>query len=344
MPSFFNFFARDIGIDLGTANTVISDINGNILVNEPSVVAIDLTTYELLAVGIEAKNMIGKTPENIMAVRPLENGVIADFELTQAMLSYFIRKANKGFSVMQPKAVVTVPSFLTDIEKRAVEDVVIYAGCRNVILVEENIASALGMGFNINEPKGKLIVNIGAGTIQTSIVSLAGVVSNNSIKYGGDNVDKNIRVFVKQNHNFLIGRATCEYLKNSICTLNKENLYRKSSISGKDLVTGMPKVVEISAYDLLECITPLVTEVFASIRNVLERTPPEISGEVILDGMKLCGGMSNLEGLAESITENIRIEAKNTSNAIEVTGKGIGKSLDLLKNKRKLFIRKENEQ
>ncbi len=344
MPSFLNFFARDIGIDLGTANTVISDINGNILVNEPSVVAIDLTTYELLAVGIEAKNMIGKTPENIMAVRPLENGVIADFELTQAMLSYFIKKANKGFSVMQPRAVVTVPSFLTDIEKRAVEDVVIYAGCRNVILVEENIASALGMGFNINEPKGKLIVNIGAGTIQTSIVSLMGVVSSNSIKYGGDNVDKNIRIFVKQNHNFLIGKATCEYLKNSICTLNKENLYRKASISGKDLVTGMPKVVEISANDLLECISPLVTEVFSSIRNVLEKTPPEISGEVILDGMKLCGGVSKLEGLAESITENIRIEAKNTSNAIEATGIGIGKSLDLLKNRRKLFIRKNNEQ
>lgn len=344
MPSFFNFFARDIGIDLGTANTVISDINGNILVNEPSVVAIDLTTYELLAVGIEAKNMIGKTPENIMAVRPLENGVIADFELTQAMLAYFIRKANKGFSVMQPRAVVTVPSFLTDIEKRAVEDVVIYAGCRNVILVEENIASALGMGFNINEPKGKLIVNIGAGTIQTSIVSLTGVVSSNSIKFGGDNVDKNIRVFVKQNHNFLIGKATCEYLKNSICTLNKENLYRKASISGKDLVTGMPKVVEISAHDLLECITPLVTEVFSSIRNVLEKTPPEISGEVILEGMKLCGGLSKLEGLAESITENIRIEAKNTSNAIEATGIGIGKSLDIVKNRRKLFIRKKNEQ
>lgn len=344
MPSFFKIFAKDIGIDLGTANTVISDINGNILINEPSVVAIDLTTYELLAVGIEAKNMLGKTPENIMAVRPLENGAIADFELTRAMLSYFIKKAIKGFTLIQPRAVVTVPSFLTDIERRAVEDVVIYAGCRDVVLIEENIAAALGMGYDINKPQGNLIVNIGAGTIETAIVSLAGVVAANAVKYGGDNVDRNIRKYIKKKHNFLVGNTTCEYLKNNICSLKKESQSRKASISGKDLITGMPKVVEISAADLLECVMPLVNETFTSIRTVLEKTPPEISGEVVMNGMVICGGLANLEGFADSIRENILIETKVSENPIDVTGIGIGKAIELITKKRKLFIRKKNEQ
>lgn len=344
MPSFLKFFARDLGIDLGTGNTVISDANGNIIVNEPSVVAIDMSTYEVVAVGIEAKNMLGKTPENIMAVKPLENGVISDFELTQAMLTYFIKKANNGFTVFQPKAIVTVPSFLTDVEKRAVEDVVVYAGCRDVVLIEENIASALGMGIDINEPKGNLIVNIGAGTIQSSIVSLAGVVSSNAVKYGGDNIDRNIGAYIKKEYNLLVGNSTCEYLKNNSCTLNRDNLYKKTSISGKDLVTGMPKVIEISANELLDSVIPLVQETFSSIRTVLEKTPPEISGEVVYSGIKLCGGLSNLDGFAESITDNIKISTETMENPIDITGIGIGKTLNIISNKRKFLVGKKNEQ
>ena len=344
MSSFLKIFAKDIGIDLGTANTVISDAEGNILINEPSVVAVDLTTYELLAVGIEAKNMLGKTPENIMAVRPLENGVIADFELTQAMLSYFINKANKGFSIFQPKAMVTVPSFLTDIEKRAVEDVVIYAGCRDVILIEESVASALGMGFDVNEPIGRFVINIGAGTIQTSIVSLASSISSDAVKYGGDNVDISIRDYVKKNYNFLIGNSTCEYLKNNICTMKKDNLKRKATISGKDLITGMPKFVDISAEDLLNCILPLVNETVDSIKTVLEKTPPEIASEVMLNGIHICGGVSNLEGIKDSIEENIRIKIVSVESPDIVAGIGIGKSLDLIRKNIKLPIRIKNEQ
>ncbi|WP_300409973.1 rod shape-determining protein [Lagierella sp.] len=344
MASFIKFFAKDIGIDLGSSNTIISDINGNVLVNEPSVVAIDLKTYEVLAVGIEAKNMIGKTPENIMAVRPLENGVIADFELTRAMLEFFIRKASTGFSVMQPKAIVTVPSFLTDIEKRAVEDVVIYAGCRDVRLLEENIASAIGMGIDINEPKGNLILNVGAGTIQVSIVSLAGVVSSSARKYGGDNVERNIKSYIKKSHNFLVGGSTTEYLKNNICTLKSEDIERSATVSGKDLITGMPKVASVSASDLLDCILSLVNEVHSCIRDVLEKTPPEISGEVIYDGIKICGGMADLDGLAESIIQNIKINAQVVEKPGKVTGIGIGKALNLLEGKKRFIFRKNDVQ
>ncbi|WP_100065090.1 rod shape-determining protein [Miniphocaeibacter massiliensis] len=344
MPSLLRFFARDIGIDLGTGNTIISDANGNILVNEPSVVAIDLTTYEVLAVGIEAKNMLGKTPENIMAVRPLENGIIADFELTQAMLTFFVKKANSGFSVFQPRAMITVPSFLTDVEKRAVEDVVIYAGCRNVLLVEENIAAAIGMGLDINEPKGHLISNIGAGTIQSSIISLAGVVSSKSIKYGGDNVDRDIRSYIKKKHNLLVGNSTCEYIKNVICTLKNENLKRTTIISGKDLVTGMPKTLEIKAESLLDCVIPLVNETLSSIRDVLEKTPPEISGEIIIDGIVLCGGVSNLDGLAEAVEENVKIHTSVAENPINITGIGVGKALKVLSKKTRILIGNKDER
>lgn len=342
MATFIKFFPKDIGIDLGSSNTIITDIDGNILVKEPSVVAIDLKTYEVLAVGVEAKNMIGKTPENIMAVRPLENGVISDFELTRAMLEFFIRKANSGFSVFQPRAVVTVPSFLTDIEKRAVEDVVIYAGCRDVKLLDENIASAIGMGIDINEPKGNLILNIGAGTVQVSVVSLAGVVSSSSRKYGGDNVERNIKKFIKKNYNFVIGDSTAEYLKNNILSLKTDEQDKSATISGKDLVSGMPKVANITASDLLPCVLPLVNEVHTCIREVLETTPPEISGEVIYDGVKICGGMAELSGLVESIRDNLEINAFVVENPIRVTGVGIGKALTLLKERKRFIFRKND--
>ncbi|MDO5017839.1 MAG: rod shape-determining protein [Lagierella massiliensis] len=342
MQSFIKIFPKDIGIDLGSSNTVISDIDGNILVNEPSVVAIDLKTYEVLAVGIEAKNMIGKTPENIMAVRPLENGVISDFELTRAMLEFFIKKASSGFSIVQPRALVTVPSFLTDIEKRAVEDVVIYAGCRDVKLLDENIASAIGMGIDINEPKGNLILNIGAGTIQVSVVSLAGVVSSSSKKYGGDDVERNIKRYIKKHHNFIVGDTITEYLKNNICTLKTDEQNKSATISGKDLISGMPKVANIEASELLDCIIPIVNEVYSCIRDVLEKTPPEISGEVIYDGVKICGGMAELSGLVEYIKENLEINAIVVENSTRVTGIGIGKALKLLED-RKRFIFNKND-
>ncbi|MDL2310835.1 rod shape-determining protein [Peptostreptococcaceae bacterium OttesenSCG-928-C18] len=344
MPSLLRFFAKDLGIDLGTGNTIISDANGNILVNEPSVVAIDLTTYEILAVGIEAKNMLGKTPGNIMAVRPLDNGVIADFELTQAMLTFFVKKANSIFSVFQPKAVITVPSFLTDVEKRSVEDVVIYAGCRDALLIEENIAAAIGMGLDINEPRGHLISNIGAGTIQSSIISLAGVVSSKAVKYGGDNVDRDIRNYIKKNHNLLVGNSTCEYIKNAICTLKNENLHRTTIVSGKDLVTGMPKTIELAAESLLDCVVPLVNETISSIRDVLEKTPPEISREILMDGIILCGGVSSLDGLAEAIEENLEIKTNISKNPINLTGVGVGKAIKILSKKATLLIGKKDER
>lgn len=331
MPSFLRIVSDNIGIDLGTSNTIIADKEGNIIINEPSVVAIDLDSYEVLAVGLEAKEMVGKTPENIVAVSPLENGVIADFETTRAMLTYFMKKAIKGFSLFQPRVIMTVPSGLTDVERRSVEDVVLYAGARDVVLVEENIASAIGMGMDIEKPKGHLIVNIGAGTIEASIVSLGGIVSSHSEKIGGEYIDNQIQYLLKKKYNLVIGISTAEEIKIKLGTIEKYRMQDEIEIGGRDLVTGMPRTIKIKTEDILKAIMPVVLSSVSAIKTVLEKTPPEISSDIAKEGIFLLGGLSQLGGLGEYILAELAIPVNRAKNPQDLTGIGAGKICKMFK-------------
>lgn len=331
MPSFFRFVSEDIGIDLGTSRTIVSDKEGSILVNEPSVVAIDINTYEVLAVGLEAKRMVGKTPDNILAVSPLENGVIADFETTRAMITYFIQKASKGFALFQPRVLVTVPSGLTDVERRSVEDVALYAGARDVILIEENIASAIGLGIDISQPKGHLIVNVGAGTIEVSVVSLNGIVASHSQKIGGEFIDNQIQYILKKKHNLVIGISSAEDIKKKIGTIEKFRQSDEMEISGRDLVTGMPKIIKIKNQDILGAITPVVVDIVSSIRTVLEKTPPEISGDIAREGIYLLGGLSRIGGLSTYISSQLNMPVIKVEHPQNIAGIGAGKACKFFK-------------
>lgn len=327
-------FPADLGVDLGTSRTIISKKDGTILIDEPSVVAIDMSNYEVRAVGHEAKEMLGKTPESILAVRPLENGVIADFETAQAMLTYFLRKANKGYSLFQPRLTITIPTALTDVERRSVEDVGLHAGARDVRLVEENIASAVGVEIDVEKPEGHLIINAGAGTIEVSVVSLGGVVASHCEMLGGENIDTNIQYLLKKHFNLIIGIQTAEEIKIELGSIEEYDQKNSMEVTGRDLVTGMPKTIEITTADILEAINPVILATLKSTRNVLEKIPPDISADIVKEGIFFLGGVSQINGFAEFITSEIDIDVLKVDNPETCTGIGIGHCIPLFYRKR----------
>ena len=241
MSKLFKLYGEDIAIDLGTSNVLLGTSKNKILINEPSVVALNVNNYDIVAVGKEASDMIGKTPENILAVTPIEEGVIADFQTAQAMMTYIIRKAISNYFLFQPRLIITIPSSLTDVEKRAVKDVAFHSGAREVFLIEETIATAVGLGLDVEKPMGHLIVNAGGGTVDVSVVSLNGIVCSKSIKMGGEKIDKDIVSLIKRQFNLSIGMSTAEEIKIKIATLNKYNEDKSIVINGKNVITGMPK-------------------------------------------------------------------------------------------------------
>ena len=326
-------FSKDMGIDLGTANTLVYMREKGIIVNEPSVVAINVQTKEVLAVGNEAKEMIGRTPGNIVAIRPMKDGVIADFDVTQAMLRYFINKAYvRSMFGPKPRIVICVPSGVTEVEKRAVLEAAIAAGSKDkdTYLIEEPMAASIGAGLPVAEPTGSMVVDIGGGTADIAVISLGGVVESASIKIAGDKFDEAVVKYIRRKHNVLIGDRTAEELKMKIGCVFPRPEEVTMEIKGRCLMTGLPRVFSVSSSEMIEAFEEVSSRILEAIHGVLERTPPELVADISTNGIVMTGGGSLLWGFDKLIESHTGIETHVAEDAISCVAEGTGKSLDSL--------------
>ncbi|MCI8622585.1 MAG: rod shape-determining protein [Provencibacterium sp.] len=319
----------DIGIDLGTATVIVYLGNKGIVLKEPNVVALNVNTGEVLSVGEEAYRMIGRTPDYIRAIRPLEDGVISDYDATEQMIKYFLKKVSGG-AILRPRVSVCVPSGITEVESNAVVDAAVAAGARKVYLIEEPVAAAIGAGIDITRPNGILIVDVGGGTCDIAMLSLAGIVSKTSIKVAGNKFDAAVTRHIRNSNNILIGERTAEMIKQEIGNVFVADPEVKTIIKGRNLVNGLPQKLEISQAELYAPLNELAMQIVHSIQQVLERTPPELVGDVHSNGVVLTGGGSLIRGLPELITHRLRIKAAIANNPVECVAIGTGKSFDYL--------------
>lgn len=322
-------FTRDIGIDLGTANTIVCVKGKGIIMREPSVVAVDVRTEEVKAVGKQAKDMIGRTPGSIVAVRPLKDGVIYDFDVTSAMLKKFINDALKGSLVARARVMICIPSGITEVESHAVYDAAIQAGARDVDLIEEPMAAAIGAGLPAFEASGSMIVDIGGGTTDIAIISLGDIVASQSTRTAGDDMDEAIITYIRRKHNLLIGERTAEQIKIAIGSATPFENEKEITVKGRNLVDGLPKNVNITPEEIREALSGPVTEIVDTIRLVLEKTPPELAADVIDRGITLSGGGSLLRGLAELISEETGIAARVAENPLDCVAQGTLRRLEM---------------
>ena len=329
MRFILRYFSRDIGIDLGTANTLVFVRGKGIVLREPSVVAIRRDTGDILAVGEEAKRMIGRTPGNIVAIRPMKDGVIADFDVTQTMLRHFILKAYRRKSILKPQVVVCVPSGVTEVEKRAVLDATNQAGAREAFLIEEPMAAAIGAGLPVEEPTGSMIVDVGGGTTEVAIISLGGIVTSKSIRVAGDEMDEAIVQHIKKNYNLLIGERTAEDIKITVGTafLTEEKEKETMQIRGRDLVTGLPKTQTISAQEIQLSLADPVTSIIEAIKITLEKSPPELAADIMDKGIVMTGGGALLHGLDSLVSKETGMPVIITENSLDCVALGTGKVL-----------------
>jgi rod shape-determining protein MreB and related proteins len=329
----YGLFSNDLAIDLGTANTLTFVRGKGIIANEPSVVAVQRLgngTKKVLAVGKQAKEMLGRTPGNITAVRPMKDGVIADFEVTEAMLRYFITRAHNRQTLVKPRIIIGVPSGITEVEKRAVRDSALAAGAREVYLIEEPMAAAIGAGLPVTEPSGNMVVDIGGGTTEVAVISLAGIVAARSIRVAGDKMDDAIVSFVKRKYNLLIGDRTAEEIKKRIGNAHPPAEVESMEIKGRDLVAGVPKTISVNSDEVREALSEPVAAIVESVRSVLERTPPELAADIVDRGIVLTGGgalLRNLDILLREETGLPVIVAEVPECAVV---RGTGKALDEL--------------
>ena len=326
--------APEIGIDLGTASVLVYVKNKGIVLNEPSVVAIDTTTGNVLAVGEEARMMLGRTPGSIVAIRPLGEGVISDYQVTEKMLKYFIDKITGGvsmFKFFKPKIMVCVPSGVTEVEKRAVIDATMEAGAREVFLIEEPIAAAIGAGIEISKPNGCMVVDVGGGTTDIAVISLGGIVESTSIKVAGDTFDEAIIRYMRKNHSMLIGERTAEEIKKTIGTAYPREEEVFMEIRGRNLVTGLPELREISSTEMLSALKECVVQIADAVHSVLEKTPPELSADISDKGILMTGGGSLLWGLDKLIQKRTGIEAYVAEDTVSCVARGTGEALNSLK-------------
>lgn len=333
MPSLFRIFSKEIGIDLGTANTLVFVKGKGIVLREPSVVAIRRDTGAILAVGSEAKRMIGRTPSNIVAIRPMKDGVIADFDVTQSMLRHFINMAHPRRAMFRPQVIVCVPSGVTEVEKRAVLDAT-NQSAREAFLIEEPMAAAIGAGLPVNEPTGSMVVDIGGGTSEVAIISLGGIVTSKSIRVGGDEMDEAIIGYVKKKYNLMIGDHTAEEVKINIGTAFHKDTEVEMEIRGRDLVTGLPKTRKIVSDEIKEALTDPVEAILEAIRITLERTPPELAADIMDKGIVMTGGGALLHGFDRRISEETGMPVFLAENPMDCVVLGAGKALaeiDLLR-------------
>mgnify|MGYP002527747186 CR=1 FL=1 len=321
-------FTRDIGIDLGTANTIVFVRGKGIVMREPSVVAVDVRNQAVRAVGTEAKEMIGRTPGSIVAVRPLKDGVIADFEVTATMLRKYIRDALKGSFFSRARVVISIPSGVTEVESRAVYDAAHYAGAREIDLIQEPMAAALGAGMPVWDATGCMVVDIGGGTAEVAVMSLGDIVTAHSVRAGGDRQDEAIISYIRKKHNLLIGERTAEEIKITIGSANRESVNETMEIRGRNLVDGLPKNVVVTTADVREAIGGCLRQIINGVRETLEKTPPELAADIIDRGIVLTGGGAQLSGLDKLIEEEIDIPVHIADNPIDCVAEGIGKRLD----------------
>ncbi|MBO8141848.1 MAG: rod shape-determining protein [Firmicutes bacterium] len=320
----FGGFGRDMGIDLGTANTLVYVKGKGIVVQEPSVVAIDNESKEVLAVGEEAKRMVGRTPGSIVAVRPLQDGVIADFDVTERMLRYFISQANRRIGLFRPRVVVAVPSGVTEVEKRAVIDATLSAGAKDARLVEEPMAAAIGCGLPVQEPSGNMVVDIGGGTTEVAVISLGGIVTHRSVRVGGDELDEAIVQHVRRNYNLLIGERTAEEVKHTIGSAYPVDDDQTMDVRGRDLVTGLPKTVTLTAAEVREAMAEPISAIVEAVRVTLERTPPELAADVMDKGIVLAGGGALVRGLDRLLTEETGMPILIAEDPLTAVVRGTG--------------------
>ena len=326
-------FSNDLAIDLGTANTIVYVKDKGIVLNEPSVVAVHQDSRgmkKVLAVGSEAKNMLGRTPGNIVAIRPMQDGVIADFDMTEAMLKHFILCVHNRKSLVRPRIIVAVPSGITQVERRAVREAVESAGAREIYLIEEPMAAAIGAGLPVSEPTSSMVVDIGGGTTEVAVISLSGIVYSKSVRVAGDKIDEAIVQYMKRKHNLLIGERTAEIIKIEIgCAYPFEEI-KIGSIKGRDLISGIPKITETNSEEIREAINEQVTFIVDAIKDTLENSPPELAGDIVDRGIVLTGGGALLQNIDILIREETGLPITITDDPLSAVARGAGIALDQL--------------
>ncbi|HAS81181.1 MAG TPA: rod shape-determining protein [Verrucomicrobia bacterium] len=328
--TFANLFTNDIGIDLGTANTLVYVKDRGIVLREPSVVAIKEGTRQVLAVGDEAKRMLGRTPGNIIAIRPMKAGVIADFEITEQMLRYFIKKIHSRRKMVRPRIIIAVPSDITEVEKRAVKDSATRAGAREVFLIEEPMAAAIGVGLPVQEPAGNMVVDIGGGTTEVALISLAGIVFSRTVRVGGDEMDECIVQYMKRVYNLMIGERTAEEIKMTMGSAYPTGEETSCEVKGRDLVAGLPKTLTITSEEIREALQEPVSSIIDAVRVTLERCPPELSADLVDRGMVLAGGGALLRGMDKLIAEQTGLPVHVADDPLSAVAEGCGVVLNEL--------------
>ncbi|WP_225071697.1 rod shape-determining protein [Desulfuromonas sp. CSMB_57] len=341
IDAILGLFSNDLAIDLGTANTLVYLKGKGIVVSEPSVVAVQkdrMGQSKVLAVGMEAKKMLGRTPGSIVAIRPMKDGVIADFDITEEMLRYFIQKVHNRKTLVRPRIIICVPSGITQVEKRAVKESAESAGAREVYLIEEPMAAAIGAGLPITEASGNMIVDIGGGTTEVAVISLAGVVYAKSVRVGGDKLDEAIVQHLKRKYNLLIGERTAEQIKIEIGSALPDKEIRRMEVKGRDLVSGIPKTLEIDSSEILEALTETVNAIVEAVRVALERTPPELAADIVDKGIVLAGGGAYLRNLDLLLREETGLPVVIAEDPLSCVALGSGKVLDELDLLRRVTV------
>lgn len=336
--NFWNLGSKDIGIDLGTANILVTLKGKGIILNEPSVVAIDVSTRDILATGYEAKEMLGRTPEKIKAVRPLKDGVIADFTATQLMLKNIIYKICKRYSIGRPRVVVGVPSGITEVEERAVEEAILQAGAREVYLIEEPMAAAIGANMDIAEPSGNIIVDIGGGTTEVAVISLGGVVVSNSIRIAGDDLDEDIVNHIKRERNLAIGETTAEQIKKEIGCAMPLMSEASMEVRGRDLTSGLPETITVTSTEIEESMRESIGKIVDVVRLTLEKTPPELASDIMEKGIVLAGGGALIKNLDKLISKRTEMPVYVAEEPLDCVVKGTGKTLEDLERLKTVLI------
>lgn len=331
-------FSNDMGIDLGTATTLVYVKGEGVVLCEPSVVAIERGTSHVLAVGEEAKRMLGRTPGNIIAIRPMKDGVIADFEITEAMLRYFIKKVHHRRVLVRPRIIIAIPSGITEVEKRAVKDSAERAGARDVFLIEEPVAAAIGVGLPIQEPIGNMVIDIGGGTTEIAVISLGGIVFSKSIRIGGDEMDEAIIEYLRKTYNLMIGERTAEDIKIKIGSAYPLDEEMTLEVKGRDLVAGLPKSVTITSEEIREALQEPVRAILETAKVSLERTPPELAADLIEHGIVMAGGGSLLRGLDKLISEETGLPVHVAEDPLTAVAWGTGKVLDEMRYLKKVTV------
>jgi len=333
-------FSHDIGIDLGTANTLVMVKGKGIVINAPSVVAIDKRNKKVQSIGSEAKRMVGRTPASIVAIRPLKDGVISDFDTTEEMLRYFIDKVHERYSFMipRPRVVIGIPSGVTEVEKRAVQDAAMNAGAREVYLIEEPMAAAIGAGLQVTEASGSMIVDIGGGTTEVAVLALGGIVASRSIRIAGDEIDQEIIVYARQKYNLLIGERTAEEIKISAASAFPLKEEYEVTIRGRDLVTGLPRSITVSTIEIRDAISNSVQAVVDAVKETIEITPPELVSDLMEQGIALAGGGALLQGLDKRLAQETKFHVYVAEDPLTCVVRGTGEVLEDLAGLRKVLV------